>query len=77
MSALVQVMGVQAFKESKSPGKSATMPVTDSAQAWLRLVATVLLSTIGGGQFAGWCLEASEVVCDARISSSPISCSLM
>src|SRR6516165_4002511 len=46
MSALVQVMGVQAFKESKSPGKSATMPVTDSAQAWLRLV--VLLSTIGG-----------------------------
>ena len=24
------------------------MPVTDSAQAWLRLVATVLLSTIGG-----------------------------
>jgi len=43
---------MQAFDESKSANqpesKPATPPETDSAQAWLRLAATVLLSTIGG-----------------------------
>jgi len=39
---------MQAFQESKSAHNAATTPVTDSAQAWLRLAATVLLSTIGG-----------------------------
>src|SRR5215472_4643338 len=43
---------MDAFREAKSARKSAsnpaTMPVIDSAQAWLRLAATVLLSTIGG-----------------------------
>jgi MFS family permease len=48
VSASVQVIGMQAFDESKSATKPATMPETDSAQAWLRLAATVLLSTIGG-----------------------------
>jgi MFS family permease len=38
---------MQAFPESKS-AKLASIPVADSAQAWLRLAATVLLSTIGG-----------------------------
>jgi MFS family permease len=37
-----------AFSESKLAGNPAATPVTDSAQAWLRLAATVLLSTIGG-----------------------------
>jgi MFS family permease len=44
----VQVIGMQAFDESKSASEHATTPMTDSAQAWLRLAATVLLSTIGG-----------------------------
>ncbi|MGN6748427.1 MAG: MFS transporter [Xanthobacteraceae bacterium] len=35
---------MDAFREAKL----ATSPATDSAQAWLRLAATVLLSTIGG-----------------------------
>jgi MFS family permease len=34
--------------ESKPASQPATLPATDSAQAWLRLAATVLLSTIGG-----------------------------
>jgi MFS family permease len=38
---------MQTFPESKS-AKLAAIPVADSAQAWLRLAATVLLSTIGG-----------------------------
>jgi hypothetical protein len=53
LSAPVQVIGMQALEESnpaesKLGSQPATLPVTDSAQAWLRLAATVLLSTIGG-----------------------------
>jgi len=44
----VQIIGMQALDEPKSVGKLASLPQTDSAQAWLRLTATVLLSTIGG-----------------------------
>jgi len=51
MPAPVQVMAMQAFDKShsarRSASKPATLPVTDSAQAWLRLAATMLLSTIG------------------------------
>ena len=39
---------MQALDEPKSVSKLASLPLTDSAQAWLRLTATVLLSTIGG-----------------------------
>jgi len=39
---------MQALDEPKSVNKLASLPQTDSAQAWLRLTATVLLSTIGG-----------------------------
>ena len=48
MFAAVQIIGMQALDEPKSVGKLASLPQTDSAQAWLRLTATVLLSTIGG-----------------------------
>jgi len=44
----VQIIGMQALDEPKSVSKLASLPQTDSAQAWLRLTATVLLSTIGG-----------------------------
>jgi len=44
----VQIIGMQALDEPKSVNKLASLPQTDSAQAWLRLTATVLLSTIGG-----------------------------
>src|SRR5215469_3133825 len=47
-SASVQVILMQAFDESKPASKPVAAPETDSAQAWLRLAATVLLSTIGG-----------------------------
>src|SRR5690242_5887224 len=51
MPAPVQVMAMQALDESHAARRSAsgpaTLPVTDSAQAWLRLAATMLLSTIG------------------------------
>jgi MFS family permease len=46
--AAVQIIGMQALDEPKSVNKLASLPQTDSAQAWLRLTATVLLSTIGG-----------------------------
>jgi len=46
--AAVQIIGMQALDEPKSVSKLASLPLTDSAQAWLRLTATVLLSTIGG-----------------------------
>ena len=39
---------MQASQESKLANELTTTPVTDSVQAWLRLAATVLLSTIGG-----------------------------
>ena len=48
MFAAVQIIGMQALDEPKSVSKLASLPLTDSAQAWLRLTATVLLSTIGG-----------------------------
>ena len=44
----MQIIGMQALDEPKSVSKLASLPQTDSAQAWLRLTATVLLSTIGG-----------------------------
>ena len=44
----MQIIGMQALDEPKSVSKLARLPQTDSAQAWLRLTATVLLSTIGG-----------------------------
>ena len=44
----MQIIGMQALDEPKSVSKLASLPLTDSAQAWLRLTATVLLSTIGG-----------------------------
>ena len=44
----MQIIGMQALDEPKSVNKLASLPQTDSAQAWLRLTATVLLSTIGG-----------------------------
>ena len=48
MFAAVQIIGMQALDEPKSVSKLASLPQTDSAQAWLRLTANVLLSTIGG-----------------------------
>jgi MFS family permease len=48
LCASVQVIGMQALHDSNPASTPAIMPVTDSAQAWLRLGATVLLSTIGG-----------------------------
>src|SRR5690349_9198721 len=53
VSAPAQVIGMQALEEAnpaelKRPSQRGSQPATDSAQAWLRLAATVLLSTIGG-----------------------------